>query len=237
MKCIAIDDEPKALDIIELYVNKIPFLEFSGRFVDALKALENLQNIKPDLIFLDINMPDISGIDFLKTLSYKPMVIFTTAYTEYAIESYEYQAVDYLVKPILFNRFLKAANHANKIFELNNLKQNPTTEVNVTQKKDHMFLKDGKEYYKVLFSEIILIEGARNYLTFYTIDRKVMCLMTMKELETILPSSEFARIHKSIIVSLSKIQKIKDNHIFINDSKFSIGAIFKSAFFNKIENL
>jgi two-component system, LytTR family, response regulator len=235
MNCIAIDDEPKALDIIELYVNKTPALDFSARFVDALKALDYVQNNNIDLIFLDINMPDISGIDFLKTLTRQPMVIFTTAYAEYALESYEFQTVDYLIKPILFNRFLKAVNRAKELFELRNSKSTPGKDRGASTKEDHLFVKSGNELHKILFSDILFIEGARNYITFYTAAKKIMSLMTMKETEETLPQNKFARIHKSVIVSLPKIEKVKDNHVFIADKRLSIGAIYKNEFLKKLK--
>ena len=231
IKCIAIDDEPVALDIISDYVAKIPFLELIKTYRNALHAIEFLQNNKVDLIFLDINMPEINGIDFFKTLTIKPNVIFTTAYSEFAVESYELNAIDYLMKPIEFNRFLKAVN---KIQSSQNLNIDSKSLIQKTS-NDSIILKSGSKSYKINTQEILFIEGSGNYLTFHTLDKKLMVLMSMNEALNILPETSFARIHKSFIVALNQIKVIENHQVQINDVKIPIGKYYKESFFNKIK--
>ncbi len=231
IKCVAIDDEPVALDIISDYISKIPFLELMRTFRNGLQALEFLQNTQVDLIFLDINMPEINGIDFFKSLNTKPKVIFTTAYSEFAVESYELNATDYLLKPIEFNRFLKAVNKVHS-------SQNASTDSNkapVENAKDTIILKSGSKSYKVNTNEIFYVEGSGNYLTFHTTDKKIMVLMNMNEALKILPGQSFARIHKSFIVAIDRIKIIENHQVIINDVKIPIGKYYKESFFNKVK--
>lgn len=231
IKCIAIDDEPVALDIISDYINKIPFLELLNTYRNALQAIEFLQNNQVDLIFLDINMPEINGIDFFKSLNTKPKVIFTTAYSEFAVESYELNALDYLLKPIEFERFLKAVNKINTSQNLNNDSKSLTQEIS----NDSIILKSGSKSYKIKTQEILYIEGSGNYLTFHTIDKKLMILMSMNEALSILPETGFARTHKSFIVALNQIKIIENHQVQINDVKIPIGKYYKESFFKKIK--
>src|SRR5688572_13660369 len=168
MKAIAIDDEPIALDIIRSHASKVPFLDLKAEFTDAFKALEYLQKETVDLIFLDIKMPDISGIDLFNSLSKKPLLIFTTAYSEHAVTSFEMDAVDYLLKPFSLARFIKACN---KAFELYNFR-------NVAETSDHLFVKTGYEQLKVFYDDILYLEAAGNYVTFVLQDKKVLSRST-----------------------------------------------------------
>lgn len=231
IKCIAIDDEPVALDIISDYVARIPFLELLNTYRNALTAIEFLQNNRVDLIFLDINMPEINGIDFFKSLNTKPKVIFTTAYSEFAVESYELNATDYLLKPIEFERFLKAVNKINS--SQNNDFKNKATEI----QKDSIILKSGSKSYKVKTKDVLLVEGSGNYLTFHTIDKKLMVLMNMNDALNILPEIEFARIHKSYIVSINHISIVENHQIQINGKTIPIGKHYKESFLNKVKEL
>ena len=168
MKCIVIDDEPFALELISGYSKKTPFLEFAGGFTNPFKALTFLINSSVDLIFLDINMPELSGIQLLKSLSSAPKVVFTTAYSEYGAESYDYDAIDYLLKPIKYERFLKAVHKAIDITKKES--------VNSEKIKEHdgfIFIKSGKQRFKIPVDEILYIEGAGNYMTFYTLNKKI----------------------------------------------------------------
>src|SRR5919107_4707738 len=164
MKAIAVDDEPIALDIIKKHAAKVPFLDLNAVFTDAFKALEYLQKENVDLIFLDIKMPDISGIDFFNSLSKKPLVIFTTAYTEHAVTSFELDAVDYLLKPFSLARFIKGCNKAYELYNARNASQN----------LDHIYIKTGYEQLKVLYEDILYIEAAGNYVTFALKDKKIL---------------------------------------------------------------
>ena len=225
MKCIAIDDEPFALELIAGYIQKTPFLEFSGAFTNPLKALSFLMNNKVDLIFLDINMPDLSGIQLLKSLSNSPHVIFITAYSEFGAESYDYNAVDYLLKSVKYERFLKAVN---KVIDISG-KENPKVET-VRDHDNFIFIKSGTQTLKVAVDEILYIEGAGNYMIFFTLNKKIMSLFTMNEIMQILPSDLFVRIHKSYIISIKHIEIIEKTHVIINKKPILIGITYREHF-------
>lgn len=219
MKCIAIDDEPGALTVISHYSSKIPFLTLEKTYSNALLAIEHLRNNSVDLIFLDINMPDISGLDFIKSLTHKPLIIFSTAYSEYAVESYDLQAVDYLLKPYEFSRFLKAVTRASDL--LKNSGTSPLPE------RDFMFIKSGYQQQKVIFKELLFIEGTGNYVTFNTKSGKHLLRAPLKSVLDMLPKSMFVQVHKSFIVSLRNINKIEDNHVFIESQRIPIGNLYR----------
>ena len=206
MKAIAIDDEPIALEIIKSLASKVPFLDLKATFTDAFKALEYLQKEPIDLLFLDIKMPDISGIDFFNSLSKKPLVIFTTAYSEHAVTSFELDAVDYLLKPFSMARFLKGCN---KAFELYNFR-------NATETPDHLYIKTGYEQVKVMYDEIIYIEATGNYVTFVLKDKNILSRSTFNEAINLLPQDKFVRVHRSYVVAINKIDKVERNQVTIN---------------------
>jgi two-component system, LytTR family, response regulator len=229
MNCIIVDDEPKALDILESYIEKTNFLLLKGRFRDPVNAMEFILDSKPDLIFLDINMPEISGIQLLKSLSKPPLVIFTTAYSEFAVKSYELYAVDYLLKPIEFERFLKAAIRAREIF--NSKKVTDKQIFNPEQQNDKaIFVKSGTKIYRVELCDILFIEGVGNYVNFVLRDRKIMAYLTMQETLRLLPPSEFYRIHKSYIISLKQINSIEYHQIRIRDHIIPVGKTYRVNF-------
>jgi two-component system, LytTR family, response regulator len=205
MKAIAIDDEPIALEIIKSHAAKVPFLELKAEFTDAFKALEYLQKETVDLIFLDIKMPDISGIEFFNSLTKKPLLIFTTAYSEHAVTSFEMDAVDYLLKPFSLARFIKGCN---KAFELYNFR-------NSTEATDHLFIKTGYEQQKVFFDEILYVEATGNYVSFVLKDKTILSRSTFVEATTILPADKFVRVHRSYIVAVSKINKVEKHQVTI----------------------
>jgi two-component system, LytTR family, response regulator len=226
MKAIAIDDEPIALEIIKAHAAKVPFLELSATFTDAFKALEYLQRESVDLLFLDIKMPDISGIDFFSSLLSKPLVIFTTAYTEHAVTSFELDAVDYLLKPFSLARFIKGCN---KAFELYNFR-------NMAEPADHLYVKTGYEQIKVLYEDILYLEAAGNYVTFALKDRNILSRITFNEAINLLPTDKFVRIHRSYIVSVSKIDKVERHQVTINKVNIPIGEAYSqnlAAFLSK----
>ena len=231
LRCIAIDDEPKALDVLNEYIEKAPFLELAGLYRDALQALDFLQKNQVDLIFLDINMPDITGIQFLNSLTNKPMVIFSTAYSEYALDSYDYDAVDYLLKPIEFDRFLKAAN---KAYDQFNLRNRDLTSTSADEGKEFILVKSGSDIHNIKIEDILFVESAGNYVEFNLPKDKIMALMNMKEVLDILPGSRFSRIHKSYIVAIKHLTLIERHQARIGKKEIPIGNVYRESFFKMI---
>jgi len=217
MKAIALDDEPIALEIIRAHAAKVPFLDLKAEFTDAFKALEYLQKESIDLLFLDIKMPDISGIDFFNSLSKKPLVIFTTAYTEHAVTSFELDAVDYLLKPFSLARFVKGCN---KAFELFNYRNAPET-------ADYIYLKTGYEQIKVLYADILYLEAAGNYVTFALKDKNVLSRSTFNEVINLLPPDKFIRIHRSFMVAINKIDKLERHQVTINQKTIPLSEAYR----------
>ncbi len=205
MKAIAIDDEPIALEIVKAHAAKVPFLDLAAVFTDAFKALEFLQTEQVDLIFLDIKMPDISGIDFVNSLPRKPLLIFTTAYSEHAVTSFDMDAVDYLLKPFSLSRFMKACI---KALELYNTR-------NATASADHLFIKTSYEQVKVQLDEICYLEATGNYVNLVLDDRQILSRSTLGEMATLLPGKRFVRVHRSYLVSVSKIERLEKNQVTI----------------------
>jgi two-component system LytT family response regulator len=212
MKAIAVDDEPMALEVVRSHASKVPFLELKAEFTDAFQAMEYLQRENIDLIFLDIKMPDISGIDFFNSLSKKPLLIFTTAYSEHAVTSFEMDAIDYLLKPFSLARFLKACN---KAFELYNFRH--TTETN-----DHLYLKTGYEQVKVMYDDILYLEATGNYVTFVLTDKKILARSTFAEAIHWLPQQKFVRVHRSYLVAVNKINKVERHQVTIGNNKVPV---------------
>jgi two-component system LytT family response regulator len=217
LSAIAIDDEPLALEVVRSHALKVPFLNLKAEFTDAFKALEFLQHEPVDLLFLDIKMPDISGIDLLNCLNKKPLVIFTTAYSEHAVESFELDAIDYLLKPFALTRFIKACNKANEIHNLRN---------GVTEKKNYLFLKAGYDLVKVNFEEICYLEATGNYVNFVLKDKTILSRLTITEVEAMLPADQFIRIHRSFITALSKIDKIERHQLLVNGAVLPVGNLY-----------
>lgn len=208
---IIVDDEPLALDVLETYLEKMPDIHLVKRCSNAFEANEALKNHDIDLMFLDIQMPQLTGIDFLKTLTDPPLVIFTTAYSNYAIEGFELNATDYLLKPISLERFMKSVNKATEQIELKR-KENAHT-VEIGDADDFIFVKADKKYVKVKFSEVLYIEGLKDYVIIRTEKGRVITLQTMKSLEDKLPTKLFRRIHRSYIVNIDKVEAILGNMV------------------------
>lgn len=219
LTAIAIDDEPIALDVVRSHASKVGFIDLKAGFTDAFKAIEFLQHEAVDLIFLDIKMPDISGMDLLSCINKKPMVIFTTAYSEHAVQSFELDAVDYLLKPFSLARFIKACNKANEIYTLRG---------SSTDKKDYLFLKTGYEQIRVKFEDIYYLEATGNYINFVLKDTTVLSRMTLTEVESLLPDKQFIRIHRSFIVSVNKIDKLERHQLLVNNSVLPISSSYYS---------
>lgn len=220
IKCLIVDDEPLAQEVIENYVARIPHLLVVKKCSDAIQAFEALKKEKIDLIFLDIQMPVIDGLGFLKSVKNTPAVIITTAFPQHALESYDFDVTDYLLKPISFERFLRAVNKV--------LDKKKDASLNAPeQKTDFIFLKVDGKLVKVNFSEIMYVEGMKDYLKVFLKDRFYVVHQTMKRFEESLPHQQFARVHKSYIVSLAAAKTIIGNYIEVNDQHIPIGANYK----------
>ncbi|WP_285010346.1 LytR/AlgR family response regulator transcription factor [Pedobacter faecalis] len=244
LKCIAVDDEPLALDIIEDYVSKVPFLELVTRTENAIEALQLVQAGGIDLVFLDIQMPELTGIQFLKIANAKAHFILTTAYSEYALESYDLNVSDYLLKPIAFDRFYKAVEKVHA-------KAAPVSPVQVIQSphlpavkppaastpvQDFIFVKTEHKIQRIALEDILYIEGLKDYISIYTKAERVITLQNMKRMEETLPANHFIRVHKSYIISLDKIESIERSRISICGKVIPIGDTYRDEFFRRIEN-
>jgi len=233
LNCIAIDDEIPALDIIKEFCSKIRYVNLTGTFTNPFEAVPVINNNQIDLIFLDIVMPQISGLEFLKSLYNPPMIIFTTAFREYAFDGFEYDAVDYLVKPFAFDRFSKSVN---KAFQLLKLKKPEETSVEETPGVLHGFLMVKVEYstIRVNLNDILYIEGLKDYVKIYTEGKLILTKTTMKNILEKLPPESFLRVHKSYIVSIDKIEMIENSRIVIGNQRIPIGESYRTSFFNMI---
>lgn len=231
IRCIAIDDEPLALEKMKTYISKVPFLKLEGLFTSGLQALQMINEKKVDLIFLDVQMEDITGIQLLETMTFKPKVILTTAYDFYAIKSYELDVTDYLLKPISFERFLKAVT---KVYEsLNQSGQEKPAIVkseNESNTADFIFLKTEHRMQKVFFKDIHYIEGMKDYLRIVSHNQRIMTLLSFKKIEELLPKSNFLRVHKSFIVALDKIESVERGRIKMLDMMIPVGENYKKEF-------
>jgi DNA-binding LytR/AlgR family response regulator len=219
--CIAVDDEPLALDLLEDNIRHIPFLHLVARCKNAFEAIEILQKEKIDLIFLDIQMPGIIGTELIASLPHKPIVVFVTAYEKYAYKGFELDAIDYLIKPVPFGRFLKAAQ---KAFDYLKLQQGP-----VYEKRDYIFIHSEYSLVKVKFDEILYIEGLKDYIKIYSVgsSRPLLTRMSMKAVEDLLPQGDFIRVHKSFIISMDKVISIRKNRIRIASMEVPISSYYR----------
>jgi len=220
MIAIAIDDEPIALDVVKSHASKVPFIKLTATFTNAFDAVTFLHEHKVDLLFLDIKMPDINGIDFLSSLNNPPMIIFTTAYSEHAVKSFELDAVDYLLKPFSLSRFLKACN---KALELYTLRSKP----DVTGQPGFIFLKDGYEQIKVELKDICYIEASGNYTQVHLLDNKLLSTrVSLNEMLQLLPEKKFVRTHRAFIVAKDKISKYDRSQVWIGKHLIPISATY-----------
>ncbi len=208
MNVIIVDDEPLALDVLETYIEKLPELRLIARCSNALEANEVLRKKEVDLVFLDIQMPQITGIEFIRSLSDPPMIIFTTAYSDYALDGFDLGAIDYLLKPISFERFMKSVNKAREQFDL---RKHEHAGSGGSDSDEHFFVKADKKLVKVRFNDILYIEGLKDYVIIRLEEGRVITLQTMKSLEDKLPSGRFRRVHRSYIVSMDKIHAVVGN--------------------------
>ena len=213
---IAIDDEPLALEVVKAHAAHVPFLTLERVFTDAAQAAAYLQKAPMDLIFLDIRMPDVSGMDFLAQLSQRPMVIFTTAYSEHAVAGFELDAVDYLLKPFSLQRFVKACEKARQWHQLHTGEQNA-----------FVLLKSGYETIKLSLSEILYVESAGNYMAFITATSRILCRMSVEEVLALLPEKKFLRIHRSFVVAVDKMEKVGRQRVTIQGVAIPVGSHYR----------
>ena len=222
--CIIIEDEPLALEKTKDFVNKVPFLHLSATFDNALTGLAYLNNNKVDLLFLDINMDELTGIELLESSTINSQVIITTAYQEYALKGYELQITDYLLKPFSFNRFLQAVNKAQE-----NLSQRT-----VDKQVDFIFVKTENRLEKIMINDILYIEGMRDYLRIHCVNKKIMTLQSFTELEQLIPAHLVCRVHKSYMIAINKIESIERSRIKIADQLIPVSETYKEAFLQLI---
>jgi DNA-binding LytR/AlgR family response regulator len=238
INCIAIDDEPLALEIISDYCSKVPFINLVKTFDNAMESIEFIRNHKLDLLFLDIQMEELTGIQLLHALKYRPHVIFTTAYDSYAIQGFELDVIDYLLKPISFERFVKSVDkvydkmHADEMLKA---KTEPTVVAAGPSEDSYFFVKTETRMEKVLYADVLYIEGMGDYWRIITRQKKIMTLLNYKKLEEILPAKQFIRVHKSFIVAIDKIDSIERNRIKIADRLIPVSETYHKQFFDIVE--
>lgn len=221
LRCVIVDDEPLAREGLASYVQEVDFLHLTTTCQHPLELMQLLDQKPVDVLFLDIQMPKMSGIDFLKVVKQPPLVILTTAYPSYAVEGFQLNVLDYLLKPITFERFLAAAQKAKDYHRL--LEQADQSETaKAVSNDDYFFIKCGNKFEKLLYDEILFVEGMQNYVTFYTTRGKFITLLTLKDLEQNLASHSFLRVHKSYVVSIPKIEGIEGNELFIQTHRIPI---------------
>jgi len=219
LTCYIIDDEHLAQEILEAYISKVPFLELKGTFMSPLEAASQMEEDKPDLLFLDINMPDLNGLSFIPMLNPRPMIILTTAYDQYALKAFELEVKDYLLKPFSFERFYKGVL---RLYQDQHPKLQPGVKTEAKQEQEYIFLKVGNRIQKIAVCDIIFVEGMRDYLRIHTTTEKIMTLLSFAKLEELLPSTGFARVHRSFLVAIDKIDHIEKNRIRIADQVIPI---------------
>lgn len=229
LRCIAVDDEPLALDLLEDNISKVPYLQLVAKCNNAMEAMKVLQQQPADLIFLDIQMPGLTGLQFIQSMTEKPMIILITAYEKYALEGFNLDVTDYLVKPVSLDRFVKACNKAKELYELKN-----RTNKEAVSNPDYFFVNVDYSLLKINFNDIKYIEGLKDYIKIHlkSTPRAVITRMAMKAIEEELPVSKFLRIHKSYIVSLEHITAIRKNSVFVDELELPVGENFREAVLN-----
>ncbi len=233
LTCVAVDDEPLALEKIVDYIEQVPFLDLQGKFDDGMEVLSFLQDNPVDLLFLDIQMPQLLGTQLVQILKNRPQIIFTTAYSEYAMDGYELDITDYLLKPISFGRFLKASQ---KALERNSSTKGASKAPDKQASADALFVKTEFKWQQISLKDIRYIEGMKDYLAIHTADEKVLTLMSFNDLLSKLPSDKFIRIHKSFVVALDKIKEIEKARVIVDGEPLPIGETYKTAFINKLKS-
>ncbi|MCW3080308.1 LytTR family DNA-binding domain-containing protein [Segetibacter sp.] len=227
LRCIAIDDEDLALELMEDYISKVPYLQLVATCDDPLDAIGIIQEKQIDLVFLDIQMPGLNGLQLIESLSNNPMCILVTAYSQYALDGFNLNVVDYLVKPVPFDRFLKACNKARGLYQL----KHKATETSKEEKLDYFFINADYSHVKITYADILWVEGLKDYIKIHLGNnaRPVVARISMKNIEELLPSSKFLRIQKSYIVSKAHITAVKKTSVFIGSTELSIGENYKDS--------
>jgi DNA-binding LytR/AlgR family response regulator len=228
MRCIIVDDEPVARKIVREFTAQVPYLELVGEFENVARTKAFLHNDHADLMFLDIEMPKMSGVDYLKRSTVDPLVILTTAFPEYALEGYELDIIDYLLKPIAFSRFLKAVQKAK---EFNDIRHSQV----LTPHPSYLFVRSEKRIEKIELKDILYIESFGNYVNIYTGQKKILAYLTLKGLESQLPPQEFIKIHQSFLVAFAHISAIEGNQVFINNKPLPISRNYREAVMKVVE--
>ena len=237
MNCIAIDDEPLALNVIKDFTSKIPFLNLVAVFTNPIDVIQILRDKKIDLVFLDIQMPHITGLDFVKTIQNPPLVIFTTAYSAYALDGFELNAVDYIVKPFSFERFLKSVQKAYDLYNLTKTRQWHDVKPQTERQPGYIMVKVEYSTVRIDVDKILYIEGLKDYVKIYTGSKFILTKITLKNLEEKLSSNGFLRVHKSYIVSIPRIDLIENNRIKIGDRYIPIGNQYRTDFYLYLEKI
>ena len=228
LKCLAIDDEPLALELLEDNISQVPYLKLVAACNNPIEAMKILQHEDVDLIFLDIQMPGLTGLQFIKTISSKPMFILITAYEKYALQGYELDIIDYLLKPIAFSRFLKAVQKAKEYYDL---KQAPLPQPQAS----YLFVRSEKRIEKIEWKDILYIESLGNYVNIYTDSKKIIAYLTLKGLEGQLPANEFIKTHQSFLVNISRINAIEGNTIKINNLTLPVSRNYRDTLMQLVE--
>jgi DNA-binding LytR/AlgR family response regulator len=236
LKCVTIDDEPLARECIVNYINEVDFLQSVGTGNNPVELTRLLDQHEVDLIFLDIQMPVINGIEFLKMTVHTPLVIITTAYPSYALESFQLDVLDYLLKPITFDRFFKSVNKAKDYHQLLTRSQEASDSSKIKQGEDYFFIKCEYKYERIYYDDILYVQGLQNYVTIYTRKGKYVTLLYLKNVEENLNRQSFIRVHKSYIVSVSKIEAIENNDILIQSARIPISRNYRDEVIDKVIN-
>ncbi|MCK9219567.1 MAG: LytTR family DNA-binding domain-containing protein [Bacteroidales bacterium] len=236
IRCLAIDDEMLALDLIEDNIKKVPFLELVKTCKSALEAMEVMRFQPIDLIFLDIQMPDISGIQLLKSLTHKPLVVFTTAYSNYAREGFDLDVIDYLLKPYSFQRFIKAVNKVREYLDLRELAISHENSKEILTSSHFLFVRADYKLVKIDLNDILYIEGLKDYVKIYTGNKPIITQMSMKSLEEKLPARDFIRVHRSFIIAFNKIDYIQKQTLSIGNKEIPVSEHYRDQLFNIINN-
>ncbi len=234
IKCLVVDDEKLARTLLERYIEKLPNLELVAKCKDSFEALQVLETNTIDLIFLDIQMPELTGIELLKTLQYKPLIIFTTAYQEYALEGYQLDIVDYLLKPFRFDRFVQAVHKASRrLHQSSNPENEHLSAATNEESRAFVLVKSNHKTYKIFLDEILYIQSMKEYVAYHLPGKRILVLQALKKLEQDLPQSMFTRIHKSYIVSRNKVTAMDGQFVYVGKEKLPIGGNYKE----KIQDL
>ncbi len=230
MKCIIVDDEPLAREGIELNIQEVKFLELVGQFDNAISANDFLNKASVDLMFLDVQMPGLTGLEFIRSLQNPPLVILTTAYPEYALEGFELDVIDYLVKPIRLSRFIKAVNKAKELYDLQHTRNPQNTVESIAN--DFIYIKSDRKYIRIFFKDIRYIKGLKDYVMLYAGDDKIMTAMNIKTINSQLPDSIFVRISKSYIVNINYIDSVDQDFIHLGKEEIPLGKTYREHFIN-----